>query len=86
MLILSTFEQNIIDCEYLQVLNLSSRANQTEINTACRMLKVKFHPDKVKSPSEKQAAQEKFYEVQQACEILSKNEAKRRRRNKKSDE
>jgi DnaJ family protein C protein 22 len=49
------------------------------------MLKVKFHPDKVKDPAEKQAAQEKFYEVQQACEILSKSEARRKRRNKKSE-
>uniref|UniRef100_A0A1B6FPN6 DnaJ homolog subfamily C member 22 n=1 Tax=Cuerna arida TaxID=1464854 RepID=A0A1B6FPN6_9HEMI len=69
----------------LQVLNLSSSANQTEINTTCRMLKVKFHPDKAKTPADKQTAQEKFYEVQQACEILSKSEAKRRRRNQKSE-
>lgn len=49
------------------------------------MLKVKFHPDKVKDPADKQAAQEKFYEVQQACETLSKSEARRKRRNKKSE-
>lgn len=49
------------------------------------MLSVKWHPDKVKDPAEKQIAQEKFYEIQQACEILSKNKAKRRRKNKLFD-
>lgn len=68
-----------------KVLGLSSSANQTEINSVCRMLSVKWHPDKVKDPAEKQIAQEKFYEIQQACEILSKNKAKRRRKNKLYD-
>uniref|UniRef100_A0A1B6CF93 J domain-containing protein n=1 Tax=Clastoptera arizonana TaxID=38151 RepID=A0A1B6CF93_9HEMI len=68
-----------------KVLGLSHHANQTEINSSCRLLSVKWHPDKVKDPREKLTAQEKFYEVQEACEILSKNKARRSRRNKKSD-
>lgn len=49
------------------------------------MLAVKWHPDKFKDPQEKIIAQEKFYEVQQSCEILSKNKMRRSRKNKKSE-
>lgn len=66
-----------------KVLDLSTRANQTEINSRCRMLAVKWHPDRVKDPKEKEHAQEQFYEVQRACEILSTSKVKRRRKNKK---
>lgn len=66
-----------------QVLGLASSASQTEINSQCRNLAVKYHPDKVKDEEEKRKAQEKFYEVQQACEILSSSRVKRRSKNKK---
>ncbi|XP_075229309.1 TM2 and DnaJ domain-containing protein wurst [Lycorma delicatula] len=64
------------------VLELSSRANQTEINSRCRMLSLRWHPDKVKD-EEKTYAKERFYEIQQACELLSSSRSKRRRKNKK---
>lgn len=38
----------------------------------------------MKDPELKKEAQEKFYEIQQACELLSTNKAKRRRQNRKS--
>lgn len=66
------------------VLGLDLGANQTLINSRCRQLSVKWHPDRVKDPQGKQEAQEKFYEIQQACELLSTSKAKRRRQNKKS--
>ncbi|XP_014261574.1 dnaJ homolog subfamily C member 22 [Cimex lectularius] len=66
------------------VLGLSAGANQTEINTTCRRLSVKYHPDKVKDAEEKVKAQEMFYEIQQACELLSSNRKKRGKKNKKS--
>jgi len=68
----------------LRVLGLDSSHNQTAINSKCRQMSVKYHPDKVKDPEEKKEAQEKFYEIQQACEILSTSRAKRRRKNKRS--
>ncbi|KAL1130913.1 hypothetical protein AAG570_012154 [Ranatra chinensis] len=67
-----------------KVLELDSSANQTLINSRCRQLSVKWHPDKIKDTQMKAEAQEKFYEVQQACELLSTSKAKRRRNNKKS--
>ncbi|KAK7605257.1 hypothetical protein V9T40_007115 [Parthenolecanium corni] len=69
-----------------KVLGLTSMASQSEINSKCRTLSVRYHPDKVKNEDEKTTAQEKFYEVQQACEILSSNRVKRRRKNKRSDQ
>ncbi|KAK9499812.1 hypothetical protein O3M35_002782 [Rhynocoris fuscipes] len=66
------------------VLGLDSSANQTIINSRCRQLAVKWHPDKVKDPLLKKESQEKFYEIQQACELLSNSKAKRRRQNRKS--
>lgn len=68
----------------LQVLGLDLGANQTLINSKCRQLSVKWHPDREKDVNRKQDAQEKFYEIQQACELLSTSKAKRRRQNKKS--
>lgn len=66
------------------VLGLDLGANQTSINSKCRQLSMKWHPDRVKDPDGKRDAQEKFYEIQQACELLSTSKAKRRRQNKKS--
>lgn len=61
---------------------MKSSANQTEINSRCRMLALRYHPDKVREEERKQA-KERFYEIQQACELLSSNRSKRRRKNKK---
>ena len=67
----------------LQVLGVSSGTSQQEITAKWRALSREFHPDKTKDPSLKQAAQEKFMEIQQAYEILSNIKSKRNRRNKK---
>jgi DnaJ family protein C protein 22 len=44
----------------------------------------KWHPDKEKDPAKKLEAQEKFIEIQQAYDTLSKIKTKRAHRNKKS--
>lgn len=67
-----------------KVLNLSPTATQSEITTNWRQLSREWHPDKVKDPSQQRAAQEKFMEIQQAYETLSKIKTKRKRRNKQS--
>lgn len=45
-----------------------------------------FHPDKVKEEEKRREAQEKFMEIQQAYEIISKIKSKRRGKNKKFSE
>uniref|UniRef100_A0A182JP58 DnaJ homolog subfamily C member 22 n=1 Tax=Anopheles christyi TaxID=43041 RepID=A0A182JP58_9DIPT len=69
-----------------KVLGITATASQNEINTLCRNLSKETHPDKVKDESKRRAAEERFMEIQQACEALSKTRRKRRQRNKKSDE
>lgn len=66
-----------------KVLGLSNGASQQEITAKWRALSREFHPDKTKDPTLKQAAQEKFMEIQQAYEILSNIKYKRSRKNKK---
>lgn len=65
------------------MLGVSSGASQQEITARWRALSREFHPDKAKDPTLKQAAQEKFMEIQQAYEILSNIKNKRSQRNKK---
>lgn len=68
----------------LQVLGLLPTASQTEITSTWRALSKENHPDKIKDENKKRAAQERFMEIQQAYEVLSKIKNKRRRKNKKS--
>ncbi|XP_076764551.1 TM2 and DnaJ domain-containing protein wurst [Xylocopa sonorina] len=68
------------------VLGLSQTATQTEITSRWRVLSRDNHPDKIKgTEEERRQAQEKFMEIQQAYEILSKAKNRRQRRNRKSD-
>ncbi|EAT38114.1 AAEL009967-PA [Aedes aegypti] len=69
-----------------KVLGVSPTASQTEITSVWRKLSREHHPDKVKDEKLRRAAQEKFMEIQQAYEVLSKIKSKRRQRNKKSNE
>ena len=69
-----------------KVLGLSQTATQTEVTARWRALSRDNHPDKIKgSEEERRQAQEKFMEIQQAYEILSKAKNRRQRRNRKSD-
>lgn len=65
---------------------MRSGATQAEIKNQCRTLAVKYHPDKAKDEIAKKEAQDRFFEVQQACELLSNSRAKRRRKNKQFNE
>ena len=69
-----------------KVLGVSPTASQTEITTVWRKLSREHHPDKVKDETLRRAAQERFMEIQQAYEVLSKIKAKRRSKNKKYSE
>ncbi|KAJ8877904.1 hypothetical protein PR048_022363 [Dryococelus australis] len=66
-----------------KVLGLSSGASEEEIRSRYRALSKEFHPDKVKDPALKRASEEKFMELSQAYETLSKIKSRRSRRNRK---
>ncbi|XP_063238178.1 dnaJ homolog subfamily C member 22 [Bacillus rossius redtenbacheri] len=66
-----------------KVLNLSSGASEEEIRAQYRALSKQYHPDKVKDPALKRAAEERFMELSQAYETISKIKSRRSRRNKK---
>ncbi|XP_030746859.1 dnaJ homolog subfamily C member 22 isoform X2 [Sitophilus oryzae] len=67
-----------------KVLGVSPTASQQEITARWRALSREHHPDKVKDPEKQRDAQERFMQIQQAYEILSKIKNKRRRKNNKS--
>lgn len=70
-----------------KILGLSQTATQAEVTSRWRALSRDNHPDKIKgTEEERRQAQEKFMEIQQAYEILSKAKNRRQRRNRKSDE
>lgn len=69
-----------------KVLGVDPTTTQSEITSIWRKMSREFHPDKVKDEKLQRAAQEKFMEIQQAYEILSKIKSKRRSRNKKFEE
>lgn len=64
-----------------KVLDLSPTSTQSEVTAKWRKLSRENHPDKVKEESLRRVAQEKFMEIQQAYEILSKAKNKRMQRN-----
>lgn len=73
----------------MQVLGLLPTASQSEITATFRKLSKDFHPDKVRgtqSEAESRATQQRFMEITQAYDKLSKIKSKRRHRNRKSTE
>ncbi|KFM68877.1 DnaJ-like protein subfamily C member 22, partial [Stegodyphus mimosarum] len=56
----------------LKVLGLNATATQQEITSQYRKLSRMWHPDKHKDELQKKIAEEKFIEIQQTYEILSK--------------
>lgn len=66
-----------------KVLGVSATASQSEITSAYRKLSKEFHPDKAKNDEDRAVHSQKFMEVQQAYDNLSKLKSNRRRRNKK---
>ena len=68
----------------LKVLGLSQGATQEEIRSKYRELTKLHHPDKVKgTQEEKEAAQEKFVQIQQSYEKLSDLKRSRAKANKR---
>lgn len=66
-----------------KVLGLSMTATQAEVKTRWRKMSLENHPDKVKEESKRKDAEQRFMEIQQAYEVLSKVKNKRRQRNTK---
>ena len=61
--------------DYYKILGVDKKATQDEIKKAFRKLAVKYHPDKTKG---NKAAEEKFKEVNEANEVLSDPEKRKK--------
>lgn len=62
--------------DYYSVLGISKSSDKKEIKKAYLSLAKKFHPDKFQDAKEKEEAQKKFQEVQQAYDVLSDDQKK----------
>lgn len=65
-----------------KVLGLSMTATQTEVKAKWRKMSLENHPDKIKNASLRKDAEQRFMEIQQAYEVLSKTKNKRSQKNK----
>ena len=61
--------------DYYKILGVDKKASEDEIKTAFRKLAVKYHPDKTKGDK---VAEEKFKEVNEAYEVLSDSEKRKK--------
>ena len=61
--------------DYYKVLGVDKKATKEEIKKAYRKLALKYHPDKTKGDK---AAEEKFKEINEANEVLSDTEKRRK--------
>lgn len=62
--------------DYYQILGISKNASLDEIKKAYKKLALKYHPDR-NSEENKEAAQKKFVEINEAYEVLSDEEKKK---------
>ena len=56
--------------DYYTILGVEKSANTSEIKKAYRKLAIKWHPDK--NPNNKEQATEKFKQIAEAYDVLSK--------------
>jgi len=61
--------------DYYKILGVDKKASDDEIKTTFRKLAMKYHPDKTKGDK---AAEEKFKEVNEAYEVLSDTEKRKK--------
>jgi DnaJ family protein B protein 4 len=62
--------------DYYKILEVSKKASLEDIKKAYKKLALKYHPDR-NSESDKEQAQKKFVEINEAYEVLSDNEKKK---------
>lgn len=64
--------------DHYKVLGVAKDAQEKDIRTAYRKLVLKCHPDKVQDPTLKAQKQEEFQKVQQAYELLTDEEERKK--------
>lgn len=80
------FSKMLIYALYSQVLGFEGvKAHPNEIQSKCRKLSRQHHPDKFKTEADKLVAQDKFIEIQKACDTLNELRKRRADRNMKSE-
>jgi len=65
----------VIYKDYYKILGVSSKATPDEIKKAYRTLALKYHPDKARG---NKTAEEKFKEINEANEVLSDPEKRKK--------
>ncbi|GMH79464.1 hypothetical protein TL16_g08155, partial [Triparma laevis f. inornata] len=55
---------------YYKILSLPPSATSSEIRSAYKKLALKYHPDRARTPSEKEAATPRFQKIAEAYEVL----------------
>jgi len=74
------------DRKAYDLLELKTDASQKDIETRCRTLARKWHPDRFREADAKRKAETTFMNIQQACDRLSNERKKRQAINKQRRE
>lgn len=70
--------ENVAKRDYYETLGVNREASEEEIKKAYRRLARQYHPDLQSGDHQKKAAEEKFKEINEAYEVLSDPEKRRR--------
>lgn len=64
--------------DYYKILGVPKEADEQEIKKAYRKLALKYHPDRVPDPKEKEKAEKMFKDIAEAYSVLTDKEKRRR--------
>ncbi|KAF2854080.1 DnaJ-domain-containing protein [Plenodomus tracheiphilus IPT5] len=70
--------------DHYKALGIDKTADSAAIKSTYRKLVLKFHPDKVTDPAQKEAATDRFHQIQQAYETLTGSTSRSTRPDKES--
>jgi DnaJ family protein C protein 7 len=64
--------------DYYKILGISKEADEQEIKKAYRKLALKYHPDRVHDPEEKEKAEKTFKDIAEAYSVLTDKDKRKR--------